>query len=226
MIRAPITPAAMARNLPQQPQATPVVFNEKSMALLSQVDPRLADLMIRVEAQHPNAFEITEGMRDATRQAQLVAEGKSQTQNSRHLTGKAVDIHMLGPGGKANWDFEAYRPVADTAKRVAAEMGIPDFVWGGDWKSLRDGVHFQIGGPGGSGGSGAQMAGGAAPQAGPQLGPAPETGSPEAPGLAGLFGAVPVVAPQRRSAQADHEDQTRKRRQAFFGSGGLADVYG
>jgi hypothetical protein len=57
----------------------------------------------------------------------------------------------------------------------------------------------------------------------------PPAQSPGADGLAGLFGGeapMPNFAPQRRSAQADHEDQTRKRRQAFFGSGGLADVYG
>jgi hypothetical protein len=103
--------------------------------------------MTRVEAQHPNAFQITEGMRDAERQAQMVAEGKSQTQNSRHLVGNAVDIALMGPDGQPNWNFEDYRPIAETAKSVAAELGIPDFVWGGDWESLRDGVHFQVGGP-------------------------------------------------------------------------------
>lgn len=126
---------------------TPVEFNAASKARLAQVDPRLAELMTRVEAQHPNAFQITEGMRDAERQAQMVAEGKSQTQNSKHLVGNAVDIALMGPDGQPNWNFEDYKPIAETAKSVAAELGIPDFVWGGDWKSLRDGVHFQVGGP-------------------------------------------------------------------------------
>jgi peptidoglycan LD-endopeptidase CwlK len=146
-MRAPLNfPVSMMPS--RGPQVTPVEFNARSKQLLAQVDPVLADLMFRVEAKHPDAFEITEGMRDAARQAQLVAEGKSQTYNSKHLTGNAVDIAMIGPDGKPNWDFEAYRPIADTAKAVAAEIAAPNFVWGGDWKSLRDGVHFQIGGNG------------------------------------------------------------------------------
>lgn len=125
----------------------PVEFNAQSKARLAQVNPALAELMLRIEAQHPDAFEITEGIRDPQRQAQMVAEGKSQTLNSRHLTGNAVDIAMIGPDGKPNWTFEDYQPIAATAKATAASLGIPDFVWGGDWKTLRDAVHFQVGGP-------------------------------------------------------------------------------
>lgn len=133
------------------PNLVPVEFNATSKARLAAIDPTLAELMTAVEAQHPDAFEISEGMRTRDRQAQMVAEGKSQTMNSKHLGGNAVDIAIAGPDGKPNWNFEDYRPLADTAKAVAAQMGIPDFVWGGDWKSLRDGVHFQVGGKGGSG---------------------------------------------------------------------------
>jgi peptidoglycan LD-endopeptidase CwlK len=139
------TPVAMPRPMGGPTQ---VVFNPQSEALLAQINPQLADLMRRVEAQMPDAFEISEGMRDAARQRELVAQGKSQTLNSRHLTGNAVDIHVTNPDGSVNWDFEAYRPIADRAKALAAEMGLPDFVWGGDWKTLKDGVHFQVGGPG------------------------------------------------------------------------------
>lgn len=131
-----------------RPAAIPIKFSPESEAKLAGVDPRLAALMRAVEAKHPDAFEITEGPRDVETQRKYVAEGKSQTMNSKHLTGNAVDIALIGPDGKLNWDFEAYRPIADTAKAVAAEMGIPDFVLGGDWKTLKDGVHFQVGGPG------------------------------------------------------------------------------
>jgi peptidoglycan LD-endopeptidase CwlK len=133
------------------PNLVPVEFNATSKARLAAIDPTLAQLMTAVEAQHPDAFEIGEGMRDIDTQRKYVAEGKSQTMNSKHLTGNAVDIVMGADSGKPNWNFEDYRPIADTAKATAAAMGIPDFVWGGDWKSLRDGVHFQIGGKGGSG---------------------------------------------------------------------------
>lgn len=138
----PVAPAA-------DPMIVPIEFNARSKELLKGVNPTLADLMYKVEAQHPDAFEISEGMRDLETQKKYVAEGKSQTMNSKHLTGNAVDIAMVGPDGSINWDFEAYRPIADTAKATAAALGIPDFVWGGDWRTLKDGVHFQIGGPGG-----------------------------------------------------------------------------
>lgn len=63
------------------------------------------------------------------------------------MTGNAADIHIRNPDGSPNWDFNSYVPVANIAKQVATEMGVPDLVWGGDWKTLKDGVHFQIGGP-------------------------------------------------------------------------------
>jgi peptidoglycan LD-endopeptidase CwlK len=188
MIRAPLNLSALVAG--QQPQATPVAFNPRSEQLLSGVNPDLAALLRRVEAQMPDAFEIGEGLRDPARQAQMVAEGKSQTYNSKHLTGNAVDIYAEGPGGQPNWDFEAYRPIADAAKAEAAAMGLPDFVWGGDWKTLKDGVHFQLGGSSGAptGVAGAGAAG---------IGFAP--GTPAAPtaqqaGLAAMFGMDPLGA--------------------------------
>lgn len=144
MIRAP-----NALAMPQMGYAQPVVFNETSLSRLEPVNPTLRDLLLETERRASEAgidFEISEGMRDPQRQAELVAQGASQTMNSRHLTGNAADIHVLNPDGSINWDFEAYRPIADIAKTVATEMGINDFVWGGDWRTLRDGVHFQVGG--------------------------------------------------------------------------------
>lgn len=179
-MRAPMTiPPGL---LPRKPIApTPVEFNAKSKALLADVNPTLADLMFRVEALHPDAFEISEGMRSKDRQAQMVAEGKSQTLNSRHLGGNAVDIAMIGADGQPNWNFEDYRPIADTAKATAASLGIPDFVWGGDWKTLKDGVHFQVGGPA----TAAESASGASPKL--SFGASVPTAPTDAMGLAGMF---------------------------------------
>lgn len=146
MIRAPLRPTAQTDSALAD-MVTPIAFNPRSEALLAEVNPLLAALMRRVEARMPDAFEITEGMRSPDRQRRLVAEGKSQTLNSRHLSGNAVDIAAMGPDGQITWDFDAYGPIAAVAKEEASAMGIPDFVWGGDWRTLRDGVHFQIGGP-------------------------------------------------------------------------------
>lgn len=201
------------------PGLTPVEFNARSKALLSNVNPKLAELMLRVEAQHPDTFEISEGMRDAARQAQMVAEGKSQTMASRHLAGNAVDIAMIGPDGKPNWNFEDYRPLAATAKTVATSLGIPDFVWGGDWKTLKDGVHFQVGGPSPTG------------QAGLSFGSNVLAMPTTAEGIAGMYGGgglamgVPVdpfaaslqaQAKQKEQRRADEEEATLTRRRALL----------
>jgi D-alanyl-D-alanine carboxypeptidase len=116
------------------------------MDRLSGVDPRI-DEVVRLAANNLGiTLGVSEGLRDVETQKKYVAEGKSQTMNSKHLHGNAVDYYIVGPDGKANWDFEAYRPLAEEAKRIAAEKGYDGFGWGGDWKTLKDGVHFQFDG--------------------------------------------------------------------------------
>jgi hypothetical protein len=141
---------------------TPVDFNPRSVELLGAADPRLRDVLTETEKRARERgieIQVSETKRDANRQAEMVAQGKSQTMNSRHLTGNAADIFIQNPDGSANWDFEAYGPVAAIAKEVAAEKGYDDLVWGGDWKTLKDGVHFQMGGAVVAGGAGSASAG-------------------------------------------------------------------
>ncbi|MDO2630100.1 M15 family metallopeptidase, partial [Escherichia coli] len=85
-------------------------------------------------------FGITEGLRSKYRQKQLVAEGKSQTMNSRHLTGDAVDV-VAYIGSQVSWEWPLYEKIAQAFKQAAAELGIA-IEWGGDWKTLKDGPHF------------------------------------------------------------------------------------
>ena len=85
---------------------------------------------------------VTEGLRDAKRQKKLLAEGKSKTLNSRHLTGHAFDIAII-KDGKVTWDMQWYKQVAKVVKEVAKTEGI-DVEWGGDWSSFKDGTHFQL----------------------------------------------------------------------------------
>jgi peptidoglycan L-alanyl-D-glutamate endopeptidase CwlK len=133
---------------PSYQAAQPVVFSPQSERRMEGIDPRLVEIMRLTEQraeQRGYDLEVSEGLRSPERQAQMVAEGKSQTLKSKHLTGNALDM-VLMDGGKPDWDFEKYREVADIAKGAAAELGVNDFVWGGDWKTLKDGVHFQVGG--------------------------------------------------------------------------------
>ena len=87
-------------------------------------------------------FRVLEGMRTLTRQKQLVAAGASKTLNSRHLTGHAVDLVAL-VGGKVRWDWPLYPKIAAAMKQAALELKVP-LEWGGDWKSFKDGPHFQL----------------------------------------------------------------------------------
>lgn len=87
-------------------------------------------------------FTVLEGVRTKSRQKELVAAGASQTMNSRHLTGHAVDLGAWVTGA-VRWDWPLYHKIADAMKQAAAEKGTP-IEWGGDWSNFRDGPHFQL----------------------------------------------------------------------------------
>lgn len=87
-------------------------------------------------------FVVTEGLRTRERQADLVRSGASQTMNSRHLTGHAVDLAPLIEG-EVRWDWPPFYDIAAAMKQAAAELEVP-ITWGGDWETFRDGPHFQL----------------------------------------------------------------------------------
>ena len=90
----------------------------------------------------PVDFRVVEGVRSAERQAQLVRAGASQVQNSRRITGHAIDLGAL-VDGRVRWDWPLYERIAQAMKDAAKELEIP-IEWGGDWKTLKDGPHFQL----------------------------------------------------------------------------------
>lgn len=87
-------------------------------------------------------FRVTEGLRSKTRQIELVNKGASKTLNSRHITGHAVDVVAL-IGGSVRWDWPLYDKIAKAFKQASKELNIP-IVWGGDWKTFKDGPHFEL----------------------------------------------------------------------------------
>lgn len=87
-------------------------------------------------------FIVTEGLRNITRQAELVKAGASQTLKSRHLIGEAVDLAAT-VGGEVRWDWPLYGKLNEAMQAAAKESGVV-LTWGGDWKTLRDGPHWQI----------------------------------------------------------------------------------
>lgn len=108
------------------------------MTLSSRCELRLAGVhhdlvrVVRNAAEGGAIFRVTEGLRTPERQRQLVAEGKSQTLDSRHLTGHAVDVVPLDSAGNVSWAWGLYFPLADAFRAAAIAEGVP-VVWGGAW---------------------------------------------------------------------------------------------
>ena len=74
-------------------------LSKKSLAKLSEVNPDLQKLVKNAIGLSTIDFGISEGMRTRDRQQILYDTGKSQTMNSRHLTGHAVDVYAWKDGG-------------------------------------------------------------------------------------------------------------------------------
>lgn len=87
-------------------------------------------------------FIVTEGMRTLARQQQLLAKGATRTLHSRHLTGHAVDLAAL-VNAEVRWDWPLYTLLAQAMKAAAAAEAVP-IEWGGDWRTFKDGPHFQL----------------------------------------------------------------------------------
>lgn len=117
-------------------------FGQKSLERLSTVHPDLQRVFKEAITDSPYDFSITEGVRSLERQKELVAAKKSTTMNSRHLTGKAVDIAVF-VDGKITWDLKYYKTVTDHIKVVAKLNDVP-IVCGIDWKSFIDGPHIEL----------------------------------------------------------------------------------
>lgn len=91
---------------------------------------------------------VLEGIRSPERQKQLVAEGKSKTMNSRHLTGDAVDLAPY----PIDWnDKKRFEEMASHMLAASKLVGVR-ITWGGDWnengrsddEKFYDGPHFQL----------------------------------------------------------------------------------
>lgn len=117
-------------------------LGKRSLQRLEGVHPDLVKVVqLAIEISDID-FTVLEGVRTKARQSQLVAAGASQTMNSRHITGHAVDLGAM-VGGEVRWDWPLYKQVAIAMKVAAQQLNIP-IVWGGDWKTLKDGPHFEL----------------------------------------------------------------------------------
>ena len=117
-------------------------LSNRSWDRLAGVDPRLVGVVARAILITPVDFTVLEGRRSPERQRQLVAQGASKTLNSRHLTGHAVDLGAW-VDGEVSWHWPLYDQIARAMKAAAQELAVP-IEWGGDWRTFKDGPHFQL----------------------------------------------------------------------------------
>lgn len=124
---------------------------------LASAHPDLAKVVRRAAQLTTVPFRVGETIRTRERQMQLVATGSSTTMNSRHLAHKldgksrAVDLIAFPDLDKdgvmdndeLSWVWNYYAQIAKAMKQAAAELKIP-LEWGGDWKTFKDGPHFQL----------------------------------------------------------------------------------
>ncbi|EIH5523633.1 M15 family metallopeptidase, partial [Escherichia coli] len=86
-------------------------FSSRSEKNLQGVNPDLVKVTRRALEISEVDFGITEGLRSRYRQKQLVTTGKSQTMNSRHLKGHAVDV-VAYVGSQVSWEWPLYEKIA------------------------------------------------------------------------------------------------------------------
>ena len=118
--------------------------------LLDHVDSRLRRLMIEAHKDSPLNFRITHGLRTPEEQQTLYNQGRTtagkivtNTLESKHLTGLAVDIYVTPSAGRKPWDERDFKIVGEHVKMKAEQLGIP-IRWGGDFRSFKDYPHYEI----------------------------------------------------------------------------------
>ena len=124
-------------------------LDARSLSRLNGVHPDLV-AVVKLAAQDAS-FIVTEGLRTYERKRELFLAKKSQTMNSRHLTGHAVDLAIwedrdadkVVDADELSWKFQHYQELADKMKQAAESLGIK-IKWGGDWTTFKDGPHFEL----------------------------------------------------------------------------------
>ena len=128
----------------------PYVLSQKSLDKLAGVHPDLVRVVKRAITLSPIDFRVNEGLRTVERQRQLVAAGASKTMKSRHITGHAVDLvavmdldHDGVVESEEMFSWPLYPKIAAAVKEAARLENVA-IEWGGDWRTFKDGPHFQL----------------------------------------------------------------------------------
>jgi len=135
-------------------------FGERSKNNLIGIHPDLVAVMNKAITNSPFDFTIVEGVRTVERQQELYAKGrktagaivtncdgvraKSSHQVKDDGYGYAVDLYAYYDGSVQTNDVVKLKAIAAHIKHVSKKLGIK-IEWGGDWKTIKDYPHFELG---------------------------------------------------------------------------------
>lgn len=127
-----------------------MILTPSSLAKLKNVHPDLVRVVKRCAADWRDKtfqFIITCGPRTIEEQKMLVRKGASKTMRSRHLIAKNGYSHAIDLAatleGKVRWDWPLYVKMAVAMKAAAKSENVP-IEAGLDWKTFKDGPHYQL----------------------------------------------------------------------------------
>jgi peptidoglycan L-alanyl-D-glutamate endopeptidase CwlK len=106
-------------------------LSKRSHDRLFGVDPRLVAVVNSAIGITKVDFGVTEGLRTRETQEAYVKAGKSQTMDSKHLTGHAVDL-VAFVNGAVSWELNLYDDIAEAMRIAAKEHDLP-LRWGAAW---------------------------------------------------------------------------------------------
>ena len=106
-------------------------LSQRSLDKLVGVDQRLVDVVKRAIQITTVDFGVTCGLRTQAEQQRLVDTGASQTLDSNHVKGRAVDL-VAYVGNRASWELNLYDDIALAMKVAARELKVP-IRWGAAW---------------------------------------------------------------------------------------------
>lgn len=105
-------------------------LSQRSINNLKGTKSQLQDVVSRAIQLTEVDFVVIEGLRSIARQQELVRQGASQTMNSKHITGDAVDLAAWN--GTIRWEMPFYFKIAEAVKQAAIENNVA-IRWGGAW---------------------------------------------------------------------------------------------
>jgi peptidoglycan L-alanyl-D-glutamate endopeptidase CwlK len=127
-----------------------IILKPRSLLRLEGVHPDLVRVVHRAADMSDLDFTVLEGRRTLDKQKQLLAQGATKTLNSRHLTGHAVDLAPMldfDNDGKIEtfemFDWPLTHRLAKIVKAAAVAENVP-LTWGGDWRTFKDGPHWEL----------------------------------------------------------------------------------